>query len=144
MALNDGQDVVEIMGHPGGQLADGFHFLGLAELVFEGDLLGDVLRDGQEERFAVQLEQFHGHENIPQLAGLGAQAAGEAADGHLLVELLEDGGVLSGIAAEVQLLGGAPDELGVTEPGQLLEALVGIHKLFPAGGTGSPKAWGWL
>jgi hypothetical protein len=43
--LDNGEDVVEIMGDSGRQLADGLHFLGLAQLVFELGLLGDVLRN---------------------------------------------------------------------------------------------------
>ena len=35
VALNDGKDVVEIMGDAGGQLAEGLHLLGLAELRFQ-------------------------------------------------------------------------------------------------------------
>src|SRR5580698_7519266 len=31
MTLNDGKDVVEVMGYAAGELADGFHFLGLAQ-----------------------------------------------------------------------------------------------------------------
>ena len=57
MALDDGQDVVEIVGHAGGQLADRLHLLGLAQLGFEVEALGDVFgvamhhligRDGEE------------------------------------------------------------------------------------------------
>ena len=35
MAINNGQDIIEIVGDPGGELTDGFHFLGLAELAFK-------------------------------------------------------------------------------------------------------------
>ena len=35
VALDDGEDVVEIMGDAGGELADGFHFLRVAELGLE-------------------------------------------------------------------------------------------------------------
>ena len=44
MALNDGEDVVEIMGDAAGELADGFHFLGLAQLGLKILPFGDVAR----------------------------------------------------------------------------------------------------
>ncbi len=42
MAHNGKQDIVEIMGNPSGQGADGFHFLGLPQLFFHPDLLGNI------------------------------------------------------------------------------------------------------
>ena len=38
MAVDDGEDVVEIVGDAAGELADGFHFLGLAQLLFQAFL----------------------------------------------------------------------------------------------------------
>jgi len=35
MALNYGEHVVEVMGHPGGQLPDGLHLLRLSKLGFQ-------------------------------------------------------------------------------------------------------------
>ena len=130
MALNNGQDVIKIMGDSGRQLADSFHLLGLAELVFQGYLLGAVLRNGQEEWFAIQLEQFYRHQNIPLLAGLVPEPPREIADGHLLVKALEDGAGFRGIGPQVQLLSGASDELGAIETCQILKALVGVQKFF--------------
>ena len=42
--LDDRQNVVEIMRHAAGQLADALHFLRLAELAFQFPLLGDVAK----------------------------------------------------------------------------------------------------
>ncbi len=42
VALDDGEEVIEVVGDAAGELADGFHFLGLAELIFELDAFGDV------------------------------------------------------------------------------------------------------
>ena len=41
---DDGENVVEVVGNAAGQLADGFHFLRLAQLGFELSLLGDVAK----------------------------------------------------------------------------------------------------
>ena len=40
--VDDGENVVEIMRHTTGKLADGFHLLGLAELLLQLARLGDV------------------------------------------------------------------------------------------------------
>ena len=42
---DDGEDIVEVVRHAAGQLADGFHLLRLAELGFGGLLLGQVAAD---------------------------------------------------------------------------------------------------
>jgi hypothetical protein len=60
VALDDGENVVEIVGDAGGQLADGFHFLDLAQLIFQGVLLGDILGEEEQEFFAIQFEEFDG------------------------------------------------------------------------------------
>src|SRR5438309_1796359 len=39
---DDGEQVVEVVGNPAGELADRFHLLGLAQLLLEGAPLGDV------------------------------------------------------------------------------------------------------
>ena len=41
MPLNHGQHVVEVVGHAGGKLPDRFHFLGLAQLRFQVQALGN-------------------------------------------------------------------------------------------------------
>ena len=35
MTVNDGQNIVKIMRDPAGELADGFHFLRLPQLIFQ-------------------------------------------------------------------------------------------------------------
>lgn len=42
IALDDGEEVIEIVGDAAGQLPDGFGFLGLADVGFELETLGDV------------------------------------------------------------------------------------------------------
>src|SRR5579864_6377783 len=41
VAMDDGEQVVEVVGHPAREAADGFHFLGLAELGFQATLFGN-------------------------------------------------------------------------------------------------------
>jgi hypothetical protein len=55
VTVDDGEEVVEVMGNASCQLADGFHFLGLAELVhglfmfqFSLPLLADILLHANE------------------------------------------------------------------------------------------------
>ena len=47
MALNDGQEIVEVVRNATGQLSNGFHFLRLAELLFQLLTLGDIGVDDQ-------------------------------------------------------------------------------------------------
>ncbi len=44
VAANDGQQVREVMGYPGGQLPDGFHLMGLVQLLLQGGPLFFDLR----------------------------------------------------------------------------------------------------
>ena len=45
MSLDDAEDVVEVVGHAGGQLANRFHLLQLSQLLFELTAFGDVHED---------------------------------------------------------------------------------------------------
>jgi hypothetical protein len=45
IAVNNSQQIVEIMRHSTRQPADGFHFLRLKELLFQMLVLGNILRD---------------------------------------------------------------------------------------------------
>jgi hypothetical protein len=57
MAVDDGQNVVEIMRHTAGQLADGVHLLRLPELLLEPFLVGHVAEQPQQQRRPAA--QFH-------------------------------------------------------------------------------------
>ena len=48
VAADDDEQIVEVVSDASGEAADGFHFLGLAELVFEDAAFGDVFGDGFE------------------------------------------------------------------------------------------------
>jgi hypothetical protein len=48
VAADDHEQIVEVVSDAAGEAADGFHFLGLAELIFEHAALGDVFGDGFE------------------------------------------------------------------------------------------------
>ncbi len=50
VAIDDGQQVIEVVGNASGELAHGLHFLGLHELFFEVLLTGDILRQDVQER----------------------------------------------------------------------------------------------
>ena len=58
--LDHGEDVVEIVGHAGGQLADGLHLLGLAKLALQQSPLGDVLGQQQHVRLSAQGDRGEG------------------------------------------------------------------------------------
>ena len=61
MTVDDGQNVVEIMGHPAGELADGFHLLGLPQLLFQPLLRRHVPEQPQQQRrLAPQLHKGAG------------------------------------------------------------------------------------
>ena len=63
VAADDHQKIIEVVRHAAGQPSDGFHFLRLAELVFEGPPFGDIFRDDFEGRVAV----------IPGIGGASAE-----------------------------------------------------------------------
>ena len=127
MPLNHSQDVVEVVGDPGGQLTYRFHFLRLPQLVLEFDLLGEVLSDDQDKRLAIQFEQLHGQNHVPQLAGLGSKADGLAANRHLGVQLLENLAAFVGLIPNLQFLRRSADQLRTAVTRQLAKALVGVH-----------------
>ncbi len=55
-AEDDGENIVEIMGHPSRQLTDGFELLGLTEPGLEFLAFGDVPGDRKDGRAPLQLE----------------------------------------------------------------------------------------
>ena len=56
VALDDHEEIVEVVGDATGEAPDGFHFLGLAKLLFELMALADVLRDDEVDGAAVVFE----------------------------------------------------------------------------------------
>ena len=50
MAIQDREDVIQIVGHARGEMANGFHLLRLAQLGLELLLIRDILHDGEEVR----------------------------------------------------------------------------------------------
>src|SRR5271168_2005050 len=59
MALDDHEEIVEVVGDAAGETADGFHFLSLAELFFELMTLGNVLGDDEADP-AAAISKFVG------------------------------------------------------------------------------------
>ena len=71
IAENDGEEIVEVMGHAAGELAHGFHLLGLAELLVE-------VRDGRAlllERLGGAVEQGHQSAQLAARMGRGNSGA---------------------------------------------------------------------
>ena len=109
-AQDRGEQVVEVVGDAGGERADRFHLLGLADLALELGALGDVARDADDaDDGAGRVAQRH----------LGRDGADELAVGarQRLVNVAErdagfdDGAVL---AAELaRLVGGEEVEVGL-------------------------------
>jgi hypothetical protein len=103
VAGDDGEQVVEVVGEAAGELADGFHLLGLDQGGLAGFLLGDV--DGQHEK-ALHAAGFggfwHHHAACVHLAfagGIGAAVfVADPLAGGGLVEVGPDLGV--GVDAE--------------------------------------------
>ena len=56
VARDDIQEVVEVVGHAGGELADGLELLGLQELRLEPLALGDVVGDDEPPGAAAELD----------------------------------------------------------------------------------------
>ena len=68
VALDDGEQVVEVVRDARGELADGLHLLRLPELVLEMQPLGDVLRHEQNVRLARDRERLERDERAAQFA----------------------------------------------------------------------------
>ena len=51
MALDDSQNVIKIMGHATGKLADGLHFLRLSQLFFQAPLGGYVAEQAEQQQW---------------------------------------------------------------------------------------------
>ena len=92
MAVDRGQEVVEVVRHPAGELADRLHLLALHELRLERLQLGRVGEHGEQRRRAVE----HG-----------------AGEGDLQEDLLAVGGAARDLrAAERPALDGVGEPLG--------------------------------
>src|SRR5208282_4612080 len=58
MAMNDGENIVEIVRDTTGELADGLHLLRLAQLLLQSPLRRNVAKQTeQQERFAAQFDE---------------------------------------------------------------------------------------
>jgi hypothetical protein len=76
MTVDDRQNVVEVMGDPAGELADGFHLLRLAQLLFQPLLSRDVPEQPQQHRgLASQLDKRTGVLQSHDIAVTQGQAA---------------------------------------------------------------------
>src|SRR4051794_25710300 len=90
MTLDDGEDVVEIMRHPGSELADALHLLRLPQLGFEIQTLGVVVYHEQQAARGIDLDQFGGDERIACLTFFGAELALRIPHGLALYKLFDD------------------------------------------------------
>ena len=120
VAGDDGEQVVEVVGESAGELADGFHLLGLDQCGLAGLLFGDV--DGQHEEalYAAGNRGFRYH----RAAGIYLAAVGVGAR-VLVADLLATGGLL-----EIRLdldIGFGPEDFGDAAPDDAL--LVGAEPL---------------
>ena len=73
VADDHGEQVIEIVGNPACQLADRFHFTGLAQLFLEAAALGNVAGDADEpQRPSAQIEEgcFQHFEQRAPLVGV--------------------------------------------------------------------------
>ena len=72
--LNHSKDIVKVMGHASGQLADGFHLLGLSQLLLQSFAIGNLADKPGEHRRTLGRHsrdaQFHG-----KLRAVGAHRA---------------------------------------------------------------------
>ena len=69
VAVNDGEDVVEIVRDAAGKLADGLHFLRLAQLLLQPPLRRDVTKQAeQQQRMPVQFDERIGDFQCHHLA----------------------------------------------------------------------------
>ena len=81
VALDDGEQVVEVVRDAGGELPDGFHFLRLPELRLELEAVGNVLRHDEQMRLSVEGDVLDGNEHVAQVAAIGADLRHGVADG---------------------------------------------------------------
>ena len=104
VSADDHEEIVEVVGDAAGEAADGFHFLGLAELVFENAALGDV--------FGNAFENVGGF-----VAGDGTAADADGDDGRVFAlpanfeavhapaaaEFVDQAGMLGGVDEDIFL-----------------------------------------
>ena len=85
------QQVVEIVRDAARELAHGFDLLRMAELRFEGHFEGDVPRDHEARRPAVERQTGNDHLDIDVLSGLGAVAplAAEAGAANVIEKAVD-------------------------------------------------------
>ena len=67
VALDNREQIVEIMRHTCGQLPDGIHLLRLAQLTFQIHAFGNILRHQQHARFIAKLETLRRQQRVTGL-----------------------------------------------------------------------------
>ena len=72
MALDYGQNVVEIVGDPGGQLSNRLHLLTLVQLILQFAAFRDVFEDEQDTGFGADVHQLGPQQRVPDRSRFGA------------------------------------------------------------------------
>ena len=129
-ADDDGQDVVEVVGDPAGQLADGLHLLRLAQLLLQLDALRHVATDEEVLLVGLRPDTCPAERNdttvlVDVTTVEVARELAAAREPHFVARILKIIGIekLSGAAAD-HLMG------SITEDG--LAARAHLHEITPA------------
>ena len=94
MTCDDGECPAEVGGQAGGELADDFHFAGVAQINFQFHAVRDVLEDEDVVRLATEEHELCGEEGFAEFAAVGADFRREI------------GEAFSGVQAGADLFGG--------------------------------------
>ena len=71
VSQDDGEEIVEIVGHSAGEAADGLHFLRMEKLIFQGDAFGGTFGDASFQFFVDAVDLFFGGAPLGDFARQG-------------------------------------------------------------------------
>ena len=97
------EQVVEVVRDSAGQAPDGFHFLRLAQLIFELLLVGNILDSRKNTRYAADLDDLGGHQSENRIAFRGAKGHFHGPHGTPFPEEAEQPCAVRRIGPDVEL-----------------------------------------
>ena len=128
VAGDHGQQIIEIVRNPSGQLPNRFHFLSLPQLLLQNLLFGDVLHQRDHALLSRHLDDFRRIEADALLPALGAKGNLQVAHRAARFERLHESQAVLRRLPEIQFRGGVAHHLFSPITGHAKETVVYIQE----------------
>ena len=142
MALDDGENVIEVVRDAGSKLAHRLELMGVPELFFQLPLLADVDGGKQANGLRAEIKSFRGEEALARISVARLEGALEIAHGIAEPHLHEQELVFVRFRIEGRLRGRTTDELHAVTAEQFRERTHSHPARARSAAIGSASEWG--